>query len=100
MIETVNRNREISGRKPVKIILCGNANMLDNSILRELELPSKIMAMIQCNQEKFIDEERGLYLHLPIDIPISREKKNTALYRLFRKRSRLHKNGNIKYICK
>lgn len=85
MIETVNRNREVSGRKPVKIILCGNANMLDNAILRELELPSKIMAMIQCNQEKFIDEERGLYLHLPIDVPISREKKNTALYRLLGK---------------
>ena len=82
MIETVNRNREVNGRKPIKIILCGNANMLDNAILRELELPSKIMAMIQTGTEKFIDEERGLYLHLPIDVPISREKKKTALYRL------------------
>ena len=41
--------------------------------------------MIQCDQEKFIDEERGLYLHLPVDVPISLEKKNTALYRLLGK---------------
>ena len=56
--------------------------MLDNDILRALKLPSQIMAMINANQEKYVDDERGLYLHLPIDVPISREKKKTALYRL------------------
>ena len=82
MIETVNRNREMQGRNPIKIILCGNANMLDNDILRSLKLPSQIMLMINNNQEIFVDDERGLYLHLPLDVPISREKKKTALYRL------------------
>lgn len=82
MIETVNRNRELQGRNPIKIILCGNANMLDNDILRSLKLPSQIMLMINNNQEIFVDDERGLYLHLPLDVPISREKKKTSLYRL------------------
>lgn len=82
MIETVQRNRELVGGKSVKIICLANSNKLDSGILRHLKLAEIIRNMKVNKIDKYVDFERGLYLALPDNLPISKEKKKTKLYRL------------------
>ena len=45
LIETVNRNRELDGDEPVKVILLSNANTIDSDIIRALKLGEVIKNM-------------------------------------------------------
>lgn len=88
MIETVNRNRELQGREPVKVILMSNANDIACPLFIELDLVKKCEQMMQKKQEVSIDENRGLcMIHLSFS-PISEMKKHTALYKLTAKSSK------------
>lgn len=82
--ETVNRNRELSGRDPVTMLLLSNANRLDSPILDALGLVPVLEKMLKCGKEEHIDRERGVALFLPFRSRISREKADTALYRAAR----------------
>lgn len=82
MIETVQRNREILGLEPIKVILLANSNRLDNDILKSLRLGEVIHQMKVNNHEVWIDNERGIYLALPHSLGITEKKKETALYKL------------------
>lgn len=83
LVETINRNREIEeGRESVKVLLLANTFNLDSSILTGLNLGHVIHSMVSNGIEVFTDEDRGIYIELPQDVPISEKKKNTALYRL------------------
>lgn len=82
MIETVQRNRELIGKKSIKVILLANSNRLDNGIIKTLKLGEQIRLMKINGIEEFKDEDRGLYLALPTGLKISKEKENTALYKL------------------
>ena len=84
MLETVARNREILGKGKIKVILSANSNKLDSGILRELKLVDIAMMMKLEKQEVYTDDERGIYMTMPDDVPISRKKKETALYKLTR----------------
>lgn len=82
LIETVNRNRELKGENPIKIVLLSNANTLDNDILRTLQLAEVAHQLKVKNESVYIDEERGLYFELLDNKGLIEEKSKTALYRL------------------
>lgn len=80
--ETVNRNRELQGRPPVKLIMLANAMNFNNDILIEFKLTNVIRKMQEHNQQFHFDEERSLLMVYPQNSPISERKKETALYKL------------------
>jgi hypothetical protein len=80
--ETINRNRELTGRKPLQVLCLANANDLANPIFMELHLVRKAEQMRRKKQEISIDKERGVGLFILDKSPISQQKKTTALYRL------------------
>ena len=82
LYESVNRNRELFGQPPAKMILLSNAMNLADDILLTLKLIRPIEHMLKKNQSRFTDRERGLYLEFIKDSPISKAKENTALYKL------------------
>lgn len=82
LIETVQRNRELLGKKSIKIILLSNANTLDNGIIRALKLGEIIRILKNSNVERYEDTERELLVILPNSHDISEQKKNTKLYKL------------------
>jgi hypothetical protein len=81
--ETINRNRELQGKKPIKTLIASNSNDLANPIFLELGLVRKASQMKQTGQTVYINKERGLCLVvMDENSPISQRKKDTALYRL------------------
>lgn len=82
MLETVMRNKEILGKKPIKVIMLSNSNRLDNDIIKSLKLGETIRQMKITGDKEFIDNERGIYLALPSGLGITEKKKETALYKL------------------
>lgn len=79
--ETINRNRELEGRRPLKCICMANSNRLDNPLFLGLGLVTKADEMQQKKQTVCILEKRGIVLVNMEDSPISAAKQNTALYR-------------------
>lgn len=82
LIETVQRNREITGKESIKIILLSNSNTLDNGIIRSLNLGELVRVLKNSDVDTYTDEERGILLTLPKDVGITKEKKKTRLYKL------------------
>lgn len=80
--ETLNRNRELEYRQPLKLVCLANANKQTAPILEGLHLVGKLDKMIQRGQSLYMDAKRGLALVLLKDSPISAAKSDTALYRL------------------
>lgn len=80
--ETINRNRELQGRKPLKVICMANAFDLANELFTELGIVTKAENMSKRGQEITINKERGYSIILPNKSPISRSKMGTALYKL------------------
>lgn len=80
--ETINRNRELKGQKPLICLCLANANDLGNPIFMELGLISKAEKMRRKGREVSIDAERGVALIMLDNSEISKAKQDTALYRL------------------
>lgn len=80
--ETINRNRELKGLPPVKIILMANANRLDSPLLMGLGFINKIEQMIKNKQQISILPEKSSCIALLHDSPISEMKKDTFIYKL------------------
>lgn len=78
--ETVNRNRELAGRDPVKLVCAANSNRIDNIILQRFGLLEPLQKMIRTGREIWTDPERSVQLVYLSDSPISAAKKKTALY--------------------
>lgn len=78
-IETVNRNREILGEEPVKMILLSNAQKLGNPILAGFNVIPIIERMISRDEEEYIT--KFLFVDLPKS-EISDKKRETSLYQL------------------
>lgn len=81
-VETIARNRELSGRKPLKVFCLSNSNLLANPLFIELGLVNKMHSMITKGQEISQLPQRDLTLINVLRSPISEKKKNTSLYRL------------------
>lgn len=80
LLESVNRNRELNGGKPVKVICMANSNDVGTPLLMYLNLVNRALNM----QDKGIEEwhNRDISLILPSHSPISEAKKDTFLYRI------------------
>lgn len=77
--ETVNRNRELLGEKPLCCILLSNSQRLSNPILAGYGIIPTIENMIRTGQKEY--RKPGMYLSLPSSA-VSDLKKNTANYAL------------------
>lgn len=82
LYETINRNRELFGEKPVELIMCANGIDLANPILLELGATSIIARMLANDQHKITIPERMLYIELVDASAVSHMKEDTVLYKL------------------
>lgn len=80
--ETINRNRELNGEKPLQMVFLANSNRLDNPLFMELRIVTRAERMLKTGQHVWVDEKRGIMLVMFSDSPISEKKENTSLYKL------------------
>lgn len=80
--ETLNRNRELEGKPPMKLICLANANAQTAPILEGLRLVDVLDRMDRRGQSLYVDDSRGLAMVKLRDSKISQAKADTALYRL------------------
>ena len=79
--ETMNRNRELKGQKPMQLLCLANAFDIANPIFMTLGLVGIAERMKQKQQEVYINRESGIALFLPMSEKISGAKSKTALYK-------------------
>ena len=82
LIETISRNRELNGQKPLKVICMANPNTIDNDIFLILNLITAAEKLQKSKSEVLIDKERSMQLILFDKSPISKKKSETSLYKL------------------
>lgn len=80
--ETINRNRELTGAQPLKVLCLANANTITNPLFEALGVIDKVYAMEKSGQVVSINESRGYAIILLSESPISERKRETALYKL------------------
>ena len=80
--ETINRNRELSGRDPLRVLCLANANNLACPIFDELGLIDKVDRQYRKKQEVKHYPELGVSVYMLQDSPVSAKKQKTALYKL------------------
>lgn len=81
-LETIGRNREINGSKPLKLLALANANNISNDVFMELGLVNKVDKMLKSKQEVAYLDGKGVMLIILQESPISKEKEFTSLYLL------------------
>lgn len=79
--ETVNRNRELSGDKPVQAVLLGNANRLTNPYYSGWHFMKTALNMIHGNQMIWRSGDGSRLMVLLLGSKISDQKANTVLYK-------------------
>lgn len=80
--ESINRNRELKGARPVKCVCFANSNDISNALFMGLNLVTMAEKMKRKEQEISIDHKRGIALVDCCYSPISQRKSETALYRM------------------
>lgn len=81
LLESINRNRELSGKEPIKTIMLSNTNTLNSEILKVLGVLPTIEKMERKKQQtRSINGDIAIYRYF--ESPISERKKDTALYRV------------------
>ena len=85
VLESLNRNRELQNRKPLKVILVSNSNTINSKILEVLGLLDIVDSMNRTNS--YYKSVNGLVaIFRYIDSPVSRKKKDSALYQVIQNR--------------
>lgn len=79
--ESVNRNRELQGKAPVKCFLLGNANKLANPYFTGWNFMCTALKMIKGRQMLWRSPDNSRIMVMMLDSPISAKKRDTALYR-------------------
>ena len=80
--ETINRNRELNGEKPLKFVGLSNSNDIASPIFETLNLIDVVEKMQKRKQELYTNPQRGITIICPQNSPISERKKATALYKV------------------
>lgn len=78
--ETVGRNREMFGEKPLQIKLLANSISLDSPILLELGAAQTLSHMVLKHQNKATIKEKGIYIEIIEAEKFKDLKKQTSLY--------------------
>ena len=81
MYETLNRNRELEGKPPMRLIMCANSEDLSNDVLVEYNVIDDLIEMKEKGIELKDFPERSLRLVYPQFSPISKKKRETAQYK-------------------
>ena len=79
--ETINRNRELTGRPALKCYCLSNSNTIDNAVCRALGLTEVLSGMVKRGQEIYLRRDTGICVIMPRRSPISAAKAETALYK-------------------
>lgn len=82
VFETVNRNRELWGKNPCKMVCLSNSDYIGNDVFVDLGLVGACEHMIKSKQNAYFDYGRGIAIYNLFDSPVSAAKRNTALYRM------------------
>lgn len=82
LYESINRNRELNGKPPVKMVFLSNANDLANDVFISFDLVEKAEWMLRKNRFEYYDDNRGIALLRFDDSEISEKKQETALYKM------------------
>lgn len=80
--ETVNRNRELKGQDPVKMVCAANSNDLANPIFIGLEIVDRVARMMKKGIETYKEPDKSLAVYMFMRSPISEKKAETSLYKL------------------
>lgn len=80
-IETVGRNRELTGADPLKVVLLSNSDLIYSDIIAGLGIGDKLLSMQQTGTEQ-LDVSDELLLVRPCSSVFKEAKAQTALYRL------------------
>ena len=78
--ETFNRNRELNGDEPMKLILSANADDINNDVLAIYRVLDDILKMKSQDKEVIDYPDRRIRVVYPFKSKIAKLKKNTALY--------------------
>ena len=81
-IETIGRNRELKGKKPLQVICVSNSVNLANPIFIELKFITPIEKAIAKKQDHIFLADRDASIYIINDSPISKRKEETSLYKL------------------
>ncbi len=82
LIETVNRNRELEGKPPCRVVCASNSTDAANAIFMALNLVTPVMKMQSKGEQIRVLKDREIGLIVPAHSPISEAKKETALYKM------------------
>lgn len=82
IMESINSNRELKGKKPLQTILLSNAVSIDSPIFEYLDLVRVIERMIKNDKEIWTDEKRGILIHVILHHPMMEFKQNGMMGRL------------------
>lgn len=80
-IESINRNRVLSGEREVVVIMLSNNIDLGSDLLVGLNFTPILNNMIFKNQQKYTDYERSLHIEKYVDLEVSKEKGKGVLYK-------------------
>ena len=80
--ESVNRNRELQGREPCKLICAANSTDIANPVFIGLEIVERIARLMIRGSELYRDPDRHMAIYMFMHSPVSGEKAGTALYKL------------------
>lgn len=76
--ETINRNRELSGEKPLKLVCLGNSNDLSNPVFITLGLIERAERMKNAGRE--MSRNDGILMIDTYRSPVAERKSGTAMY--------------------
>lgn len=82
LYETINRNREIDGKEPLKIVLTANSNNIFNDIIDGFNLTDYIFSLRDKKQEYKYIKKKKIFIGDIKKSPISEKKKDTYIYKL------------------
>lgn len=82
LYETLNRNRELEGRPPIKLVACSNENTYFNPYFASIGILNEVGTMVEKGDYIKTIPDKELTIVLLQNSPISEKKKQTALYKL------------------
>lgn len=82
-LESLNRNRELTGRDPLKVIMLSNSNTLNSRIISALGC-TEILEKMSKRGEVYRVYNDDIAIIRYADSPISKRKADTALYRVIK----------------
>lgn len=81
-LETIGRNRELSGEEPLYTLMLANSNNISNPYFLSLKLVGVVEKMLKSGQEIHFVHSKGIMIINVNNSPISKLKAQTTLYRM------------------